>query len=249
MPRADKAPRLHRDHNRAAAPPRTQRNVPDRIFERLEKKRATGKPHVWTDAHVKAIVKYVSRRDGPTDGPLNIDFKEIDKLLEEDNTRNAQRAAAKRATEAAAARLPPRPTLEQRLAVVARPSDSVAGPSRAAEPAALPDFKKLGDNDLRGIYKHRLEAFRKRLLILFEVGFEQTPDAKEFHCFYRKLCNVLRSLDCDPTGYSHAAWLQIHYLCGQSTLISFKQVRQNVPKILHKLAELSRAGYLDVSQV
>lgn len=250
MPRADKAPRLHRDLNRAAAPPRTHRNVPDSIFERLEKKRDNGRPHEWTDKNIRAIVKHVSKKpEVNPKGPLNIDFNDIDRKIAENEARRHTLLAERRAAELARAALPPRPTLEDRLAALPRPS-SEAGPSRILTQDQLPDFKKLGDKDLRGIYRVRLEAFRKRLLILFEIGVKSdSDDSRDFHRLYVKLNNVIRSLDHDPTGYTTSAWLQIHYFCQRSVLISFKAVRKNLAKVLHQVADLHRSGYLDVSQV
>lgn len=243
MPRADKAPRLHRDLNRVAAPPRTHRNVPDAIFERLEKKRENGRPHEWTDKHVS------KKPEERTKGPSRIDFNDLDKQIVENRERLDALLVEKRAADLARAALPPRPTLEERIAATARPSTE-AGPSRIVTQDQLPDFKKLVDKDLRGIYRTRLEAFRKRLLILLELGVKSdNNDSRNFHWLYLKLNNVLRSLDDEPTGYDKGAWLQIHYFCQRSVLISFKSVRKNLPKVLHQVADLYRSGYLDVSQV
>jgi hypothetical protein len=250
VPRADKAPRLHTDLNRVAAPPRTHHTVPDFIFERLEKKREKGTPHVWKDKHVKAIVKHVSKKtvSNPR-APLGINFDKVDQELAATEACLNDLRAQKQAADLACARLPPQPTLEQRLAEVARPSTS-ASSSWIIPQGELPDFKKLADKDLRSIYSTRLEAFRKRLTILFEIGVgNETRDAKDFHRLYVQLNNVLRSLKDKPTGYQPASWLQIHYFCQRSVLIEFKQIRKNLEKVLHHIGELYRAKYLAVSQV
>jgi hypothetical protein len=250
VPCADKAPRLHTDLNKVAEPPRTHRTVPDHIFERLEKKREAGKPHVWKDKHVKAIVKHVSKkRVCDPRAPLGIDFDKVDQELAATEARLDTLRAQKKAAKLAAAKLPPRPTLEQRLAEITRPSTS-ATTARVIPQGELPDFKKLADKDLAGIYHHRLEAFRKRLLVLFEIGVgNQTRDEKDFHRLYLQLNNVIRSLDHKPTGYNQGAWLQIHYFCQRSVIIDFKQIRKNLPKVLTRVGDLYRAGYLEVSQV
>jgi hypothetical protein len=249
VPHADKAPRLHAYLNRGAAPPRTHRTVPDSIFERLEKKRAQGKLHVWEDKHAKAIVRHVSKKKtSDPRAPLGIDFDKVDQELAATEACLNDLRAQKQAVDLACANLPLRPTLEQRLAAVTRPTTK-ASSSRIIPQGELLDFKKLADKDLCGIYRNRLEAFRNRLLILFEIGVgNDSPDAKDFHRLYVQLNNVIWSLDNKPTGYSQSAWLQIHYFCQRSVLIEFKQIWKNLEKVLHHIGDLYRAGYLAVSQ-
>jgi hypothetical protein len=113
---------------------------------------------VWKDKHVKAIVKHVSKKTASDPrAPLGIDFDKVDQELAATEARLNDLRAQKQAVDLARARLPPRLTLEQRLAEVARPSTS-ASSSRIIPQGELPDFKKLADKDLRGIYSTRLEA-------------------------------------------------------------------------------------------
>lgn len=224
--------------------PRIQRRLPDRILDRLDRRRAAGKPTKWTDRSLNAVVKYVSTLPPP---PSSLPVRPSRAATEEAIAaarRAGENVKARREREAAEARAATSSSsssrgLAERLS--AAPTYELIAPKRVGI-----DIRRYTTHDLVGIFKPKFNATIKRLQPFDELDLS---DLRTNHAAaVVRLLQRLRDINAkihDDCIIVEPEWRRFESGLRAIGEISFAGLRSNLRRVVKELELVERAGYFE----
>ena len=238
---------LSKDLNAVQRTPRIRRRLPPVVDGILNTRRAEGCPYRYTTKDVQAIVRYVSERpqiDPRAFTPL--DWAAVDDKLarnraalnqfKQQREQERQRSLLERISG---------PSLAERI--------SEAQVSATYMPIApkpvLIDFRKHSLDDLRGIFRPKINATLTRLQPIFE--FEQLKDEpydkRQVVCAgHDRLQLLKKALDDEYAAqWTHEQWQKLDWGLKAIGQVSFKGLRRNYSAIVDQLATIFNGEYFE----
>ena len=232
-------PKVERDRSqkdKSKREPRLARPLPQSFFDALESKRQEGKPHLFTDKEVSAIVRFVSTRPthpDPSRAPAGVDFNEIERQFALDDQHKARLRAERRKT--LSERIE-KPSLASRLAAIPTPAEYIA-----PKPVQL-EFSKLSVDNLVGIFTPKLAATLLRLTPIQERerlwAQVSRTDQLTFQALYTKLSYLNETLRPWLSNATHQERQKLDWALKSIENISFKGLAQTYHKVLARLLDV-----------
>ncbi|KAI0083233.1 hypothetical protein BDY19DRAFT_998734 [Irpex rosettiformis] len=238
-------PTMPRTNPRVAKEIRLQRRLPKSFDDAVQARRDLGEPRLFTEKELDAVVSYVSRRPrfNPYGTPSMFNH-------EEHNTRTAAANSHYRAEcEKTLLERIERHSLQDRISTPAASTSTSATPI-VEKHSTIINFKKLGEKDLVGIFKPKLEATIKRLNIVVELL--DSPLIICSHRAHKKVVGVhkffkqtLEDLDHYISTTKRSELQDLNYGLQAIGNISFKSLRapidtSTVTPTLNKIAPTNR---------
>lgn len=229
--------------------PAIKRRLPDSVLDRLERRRAEGRPVKWTDRKVKAVIKHVStlppRPASLPVGPSNWARLEA---ATESASRFERRFKEERSAEAARAQR------DQAAQIAANPHSGRPLADRiSAAPTYEPiarrqigiDIPKYTHAELVGIYRPKFEATLLRLHALEEIEFADDINPTAVH----RLIRTLRTLNSKLAEFApyttFVEWRRFEQGLSSIKDISFSGLRRNLRRVVKDLELVERSSYFD----
>ena len=233
----------------AATPPPTapllKDHIPQRIFDRLERRRAAGNPVKWTDRKVKAVIKHVSTLPTPPSSIPSIDWNAVREAREAAQcttdrfrAQHQHEANEARATVAASS---------SKLSLAERLSAAPTYEPIARKPVGI-DIPRYSPTDLTGIFTPKFDATIKRLVALEEVDLFDTVNADHAHHvgqLLERLREIRHELARLAATTTFEEWHRYELGLAQIGDISFSGLRRNFRRIIAGLEIVYQAGYFD----
>ena len=241
---------MPKDVRRSAATPppnapALKDHIPQRIFDRLERRRAAGNYIKWTDRKVKAVIKHVSTLPTLPSSVPSIDWTTV-REAREAAQRTTDRFRAQRQHEANKARAAVAAS-SSKLSLAERLSAAPTFEPIARKPVGI-DIPRYSPTDLIGIFTPKFDATIKRLSAIEEVDLFDTVNADHAHhilLLLERLREIRNELSRLAATTTFKEWHQYELGLAQIGDISFTGLRRNFRRVVAELEIVYQAGYFD----
>ena len=220
-------------------------HIPQRIFDRLERRRAAGNPVKWTDRKVKAVIKHVSTLPTPPPSVPSVNWTAV-REAREAAQRTTDRFRAQRQHEANEARAAVAAS-SSKLSLAERLSAAPTYEPIARKPIGI-DIPRYSPTDLIGIFTPKFDATIKRLAALEEVDLFDTVNADHAHHvgqLLERLREIRHELARLAATTTFEEWHRYELGLAQIGDVSFAGLRCNFRRIVAGLDIVYCAGYFD----